>query len=49
MMSQRTATIVLVLAVVGLGLALVPVVLHAGFGIEMWPLTRLPSSGTSLD
>jgi len=31
------------------GLALVPVVLHAGFGIEIWPLTRLTSSATPVD
>ena len=40
-MSSRTATIVLALALAGLALALTPVVLHAGFGIEVWPLTRL--------
>jgi len=48
-MSRRTATIVLVLAVAGLALALVPVVLHSGFGVEIWPLTRLPPAATSID
>jgi hypothetical protein len=36
-MPNRTATIILVLT----ALALTPVVLHAGFNIEVWPLNRL--------
>jgi hypothetical protein len=48
-MSNRTATIALVLTVIGLALALVPLVLHAGFGIEIWPLTRLSPSATAVD
>ena len=40
-MPNRAATIILVLTFTSLALALTPVVLHAGFGIEVWPLTRL--------
>jgi hypothetical protein len=48
-MSNRTATIALILTVIALALTLVPLVLHAGFGIEVWPLTRLSPSSTAVD
>ena len=48
-MSSPRATIILVLAVIGLALALTPVVLHAGFGIEVWPLTRLSPTVPAVD
>jgi hypothetical protein len=40
-MPNRTAIAALALAVTLLALTLVPVVLHAGFGVELWPLTQL--------
>ena len=38
-MSNRT-TIVLLLVVIGFGVVLVPIVLHAGFGIDIWPFSH---------
>jgi len=40
---------VLVLAITLLTLILVPVVLHAGFGIELWPFTQLLQPAPSVD
>ena len=46
---NRTVAIVLALIAIGLAVALVPVVLHAGFGVEVWPLTRLPPPAAPIE
>ena len=48
-MSSRRTTIILMLAATGLSLLLTLVVLHAGFGVEVWPLTRLAPTVPTVD